>query len=103
MPGPPKRAQFAAVSCTSSVVPSTLSTRRPRQNPPGVPAVASGPATASNNSRNGAGPNRARARDSASSDGTATVTPRAAHANVPASLRITRPPPMSMNNANAST
>src|SRR5665647_1009332 len=46
---------------------------------------------------------RARARLSASSDGNTTAGPRAAHDSVPASLRITRPPPMSMNNANAST
>jgi hypothetical protein len=53
--------------------------------------------------RNGTGPSRLRARDSASSEGNTTVIPRAANVNVPASLRITRPPPMSMNNANAST
>src|SRR5450759_2148 len=46
---------------------------------------------------------RARARLRASSEGSTTVTPRAAPDSVPASLRITRPPPMSMNNANAST
>ena len=80
-----------------------LSTRRPRQKPPGVSGDASGPATDSNNNRIGTGPSRARARLSASSEGSATVTPRAAHDIVPASLRITRPPPMSMNNANAST
>jgi len=101
--GPPKRSQFASVSCASSVVPSRLTTRRPRQNAPGVAGPANGPATFSNNSRSGSAPNRARAFDNASSDGILTATPRAAHASVPASLRITRPPPMSMNSASAST
>ena len=48
------------------------------------------PATFSKSSRIGSAPSRARALDSASSDGTATATPRSAHASTPASLRITR-------------
>ena len=101
--GPPKCAQFGAVSCTSRVVPSSDTRRRPRQNAPAMPGPASGPAAFSNSSRSGAGPSRARALLSASSDGTATVTPRSAQASVPAILRITRPAPMSMNSASPST
>jgi len=99
--GPPNCCQFAPVSCTSSVVPSSDTSRRPRQNAPGVPGPASTPAAFSNSSRNGAGPSRVRALDSASSDGTTTVTPRSAQASTPASLRITRPAPISMNSASA--
>ena len=64
-----------------------LSTRRPRQQPPGVSGDANGPATDSNNNRNGTGPSRARARLSASCEGNTTAGPRAAHDSVPASLR----------------
>ncbi len=101
--GPPKCSQFAPVSCTSTVVPSSDTRCRPRQNAPGVPGPATSPAVPSNSSRSGPAPSRERALDSASSDGTLTVIPWAAQASVPASLRITRPAPMSMNSASAST
>jgi len=100
--GPPNRCQFASVSWQSKVVPSSDTSRSPRQNAPAVPGSASGPAAFSNSSRKGAGPSRARALLSASSDGTATITPRSAQASTPAILRITRAAPMSMNKASAS-
>jgi hypothetical protein len=80
--GPPNRFQFASVSRTPSVVPSSDTSRRPRQNAPGVP----GPSTRagfSNSSRKGAGPGRARALESAPSDGTTTPTPRPAQPSTP--------------------
>src|SRR5512135_3020366 len=99
--GPPNRSQFAPVSWQSSVVPSSDTSRSPRQNAPAMPGRASSPAAFSNSSRSGAGPSRARALDNASSDGTATVTPRSAQASTPAIFRITRPAPISMNKARA--
>jgi hypothetical protein len=60
------------------------------------------PATLSNSNRSGSGPSRDRALLTASSDGTVTVAPRPAQATTPASLRITRTAPRSMNSASAS-
>jgi hypothetical protein len=100
--GPPNRAQFASQSWASTVVPSSDTSRSPRQNAPGVPGTATAPATFANSSRSGSAPSLARAFDSASSDGTATMMPRSAQATTPASLRITRSAPRSMNNASAS-
>ena len=82
-------------------MPSSDTSRSPRHHAPAAPGGAVNPATFSNSSRSGSAPSRARAFDSASSDGTATATPRSAHASTPASLRITRAAPRSMNNASA--
>ncbi|MEW2396107.1 hypothetical protein [Streptomyces sp. NPDC046862] len=43
LPGRPKAASLASLSATSQQVPSTASSRRPRQNAPGVVSVAIGP------------------------------------------------------------
>ena len=83
-------------------MPSSDTSRSPRHHAPGAPAGATNPATRQNSSRSGSAPSRDRALDSASSDGTATATPRSAQASTPASLRITLAAPRSMNNASAS-
>ena len=84
-------------------MPSSDTSRSPRHHAPSAPGGATNPATFSNSSRSGPGPSRARALDSASSDGTGTATPRSAQASTPASFRITRAAPRSMNSASPST
>ena len=74
-------------------MPSSDTSRSPRQNAPGVPGAATNPATRENSSRSGSAPSRDRALLSASSDGTATASPRSAQLTTPASLRITRAAP----------
>ena len=59
--GRPKCRSSTGRSGTSIVVPSKLTSRRPRYHAPGVPGSASGRASRRNSSRNGASPRRTRA------------------------------------------
>lgn len=89
-PGRPKNAAFSGVSGTSSVVPSTATTRHPRYHTPGVSAPATGRHTRANNAFNGSGPNRTRAREIAAVVGTShRPRHRRAHASPQASSRAT--------------
>src|SRR6266498_1835276 len=57
----PNAASLSAVSATSSVAPSTASSRHRRYHAPGVSGVASGRAALANSTCSGSGPSRARA------------------------------------------
>lgn len=70
LPGRPKAASLASLSATSQQVPSTASSRKPRQNAPGVASVAIGLAVVANSTRNGSQPSRCRARNSEDFAGT---------------------------------
>jgi hypothetical protein len=60
--GRPNAATLAGVSATSSVVPSSATSRHPRYHAPFVLQVASGRATSANSARSGAVPSLALAR-----------------------------------------
>src|SRR6266508_3023444 len=60
----PNAASLSAVSATSSVAPSTASSRHRRYHAPGVSGVASGRAALANRTCSGSGPSRARASTS---------------------------------------
>jgi hypothetical protein len=76
----------ADASGTRNVAPSTATTRNRRQNTPGIPTAATGPATASNNARNGAGPTRRRANTNPDTHGQAANGPNPA-TNLPHTCR----------------
>lgn len=70
-PGRPKNASLSSVSATSSVVPSTATTQRPRYQAPMVyAAVDTGRHTRANRTRSDSAPSRARAREIAPVEGT---------------------------------
>ena len=75
-PGRPNACSLAGVSAASQQVPSTATSRSPRQHAPGVAAVASGRAVAANSTRSGVAPSRSRARNSDDLAGTRQVPHR---------------------------
>ena len=88
--GRPNAAALAGVSGTSKVVPSRLSTRKPRYHAPLVSRVASGPAVRRHSNSNGSGPSRALALAIAGVDGTRHhCCQRRAQPSPPASRRAT--------------
>jgi hypothetical protein len=81
---------LAGVSATSSVVPSSATSRQSRYHAPLVAEVASGRATSANSSRSGAGPSLALARAIELLSGTCQLPrQRLAHASPSTSSRMT--------------
>lgn len=103
LPGRPKAAWLASLSATSQQVPSTASTRSPRQNAPGVASVASGFAVVANSTRSGSDPSRCRARNSEDFAGTCQSPSSPRPRNPATRWRITFRYGAGENNASPST